>query len=648
MKRAVLGTAGHIDHGKTLLTKALTGVDTDRLAEEKARGITIELGFAPLKLKDGTLVSIVDVPGHERFVRTMMAGAAGIDCVLLTVAADDGVMPQTREHLDIIRLLQVQTGLPVITKCDLADEARLNEVEEQIGELVRGTCLEGRPACRVSALTGEGIEELKERIFSMVEGIRERSGERPARMEVDRVFPVEGFGTVATGTLTEGTLVPGREIELYPERIPGIVRSLQQHGRNEEKAEAGTRTAVSFSRLAKGYPLRGQTLAEPGSLAVTDVLTVQISVTDSCPWTIWNSSKMHFFHGTEETVCRLRLLDADRLRAGETGYAQLQMPRPVAVRLGDRFLLRFFSPVLTVAGGTVLAFSDRRLRRNRPEVTERLTRLASPELTERLDQLITDAGLEGTDAEGLRLLTGCAPEEFRRAEQALTDAGLLVKLPDGCLISADVEKRALEAGLAVLDRYHEDYPLMRGMPQNRWRQAVGGTRPDPLGAGTGRPHGIRAGIHAGAQDHAAEDPPLLPGGMDEGSGPEGDGRKVRRTGTALSADDAASPGGREPGEPVAALRRAPGSLRRGAGTLPPAVPGAGRRHPGRIPHRRGDLQEILPAVSGILGPYRPVPEDRGCPRSDGTGEGMTDRRPGACRAGPLDFARTPGTMGENE
>ena len=483
MKRAVLGTAGHIDHGKTLLTKALTGVDTDRLAEEKARGITIELGFAPLKLKDGTVVSIVDVPGHERFVRTMMAGAAGIDCVLLTVAADDGVMPQTREHLDIIRLLQVQTGLPVITKCDLADEARLNEVEEQIRELVRGTCLEGRPICRVSAMTGEGIEELKERIFSMVEGIRERSGERPARMEVDRVFPVEGFGTVATGTLTEGTLVPGREIELYPERIPGIVRSLQQHGRNEEKAEAGTRTAVSFSRLAKGYPLRGQTLAEPGSLAVTDVLTVQISVTDSCPWTIRNSSQMHFFHGTEETVCRLRLLDADRLRAGETGYAQLQMPRPVAVRLGDRFLLRFFSPVLTVAGGTVLAFSDRRLRRNRPEVTERLTRLASPELTERLDQLITDAGLEGTAAEGLRLLTGCAPEEFRRAEQALTDAGLLVKLPDGCLISADVEKRALEAGLAVLDRYHEDYPLMRGMPQNRWRQEAApgmGTVPEAL------------------------------------------------------------------------------------------------------------------------------------------------------------------------
>ena len=483
MKRAVLGTAGHIDHGKTLLTKALTGVETDRLAEEKARGITIELGFAPLKLKDGTVVSIVDVPGHERFVRTMMAGAAGIDCVLLTVAADDGVMPQTREHLDIIRLLQVQTGLPVITKCDLTDEARLNEVEEQIRELVRGTCLEGRPICRVSAMTGEGIEELKERIFSMVEGIRERCGERPARMEVDRVFPVEGFGTVATGTLTEGTLVPGREIELYPERIPGIVRSLQQHGRNEEKAEAGTRIAVSFSRLAKGYPLRGQTLAEPGSLAVTDVLTVQISVTDSCPWTIRNSSQMHFFHGTEETMCRLRLLDADRLRAGETGYAQLQMPRPVAVRLGDRFLLRFFSPVLTVAGGTVLAFSDRRLRRNRPEVTERLTRLASPELTERLDQLITDAGLEGTDAEGLRLLTGCAPEEFRRAEQALTDAGLLVKLPDGHLISADVEKRALEAGLAVLDRYHEDYPLMRGMPQNRWRQEAApgmGTVPEAL------------------------------------------------------------------------------------------------------------------------------------------------------------------------
>ena len=483
MKRAVLGTAGHIDHGKTLLTKALTGVDTDRLAEEKARGITIELGFAPLTLPDGTMVSIVDVPGHERFVRTMMAGASGIDCVLLTVAADDGVKPQTREHLDIIRLLRVQTGLPVITKCDLADEARLREAEGQIRELVRGTCLEGRPVCRVSALTGQGIGELKNEILTMVEGIRERSGERPVRMETDRVFPVEGFGAVATGTLTEGVLVPGREIELFPERIPGIVRSLQQHGRNVERAEAGTRTAVSFSRLPKGYPLRGQTLAEPGSMAVTDCLSVQLSITDSCPWVIKNSSRMHLFHGTEETVCRLRLLDADSLRAGGSGYAQLQTEKPLAVRCGDRFLLRFFSPVLTVGGGSVLAWNDGRLKRNRREVLDRLDRLASPDAAERLYQMTEDAGLAGMPAETLRLLTDSAPEEFRREKEELTASDRLMELPDGRLLAEGPAERALARGLEILDAYHADYPLMKGMTQARWREQAapaGETVPEAL------------------------------------------------------------------------------------------------------------------------------------------------------------------------
>ncbi len=483
MKRAVLGTAGHIDHGKTLLTKALTGVDTDRLAEEKARGITIELGFAPLKLPDGTVVSIVDVPGHERFVRTMMAGASGIDCVLLTVAADDGVMPQTREHLDILRLLRVQTGLPVITKCDLADEARLLEVEGQIRELVRGTFLEGAPICRVSALTGQGIDELKQRICAMVEGIRERSGDRPARLEVDRVFPVEGFGSVATGTLTDGTLVPGQEIELFPDRISGVVRGLQQHNRNVDAAPAGTRTAVSFSRLPKGYPLRGQTLAEPDSLAVTDCLTVTLSITDGCPWVIKNSSRMHLFHGTEETVCRLRLLDADSLRAGGSGFAQLQTERPLAVRQGDRFLLRFFSPVLTVGGGSVLAWGDGRLKRNRREVLDRLRRLASPESAERLRQLAEDAGLTGVPAERLRLLTGATPEDFRTDREKLTAEGQLTELPDGRLLARGPAEQALARGLKILEAWHADYPLMRGMPQTRWREQAapsGETVPEAL------------------------------------------------------------------------------------------------------------------------------------------------------------------------
>ena len=234
MKRIVLGTAGHIDHGKTLLTKALTGVDTDRLAEEKARGITIELGFAPMRLPDGTEISLVDVPGHEKFVRTMMSGVSGVDGILLVIAADDGVMPQTREHFDILKLLGLRRGIVVLTKKDLADAARVETVRQEAVELVRGSFLENAPVCPVSAATGEGMEALKAEIACLVQDAAERSCERPFRLPVDRAFPVEGFGTVATGTLTEGTIRVGSPAALYPADVRGTVRSLQSHGRAEQ------------------------------------------------------------------------------------------------------------------------------------------------------------------------------------------------------------------------------------------------------------------------------------------------------------------------------------------------------------------------------------------------------------------------------
>jgi len=465
MKHIVLGTAGHIDHGKTLLTKALTGVDTDRLAEEKARGITIELGFAALKLSDGSKISIVDVPGHERFVKTMMAGAAGIDGVLLVVAADDGVMPQTREHLDIIRLLRVQTGLVVITKCDLTDAARLAVVEGQIRELTRGSCLEGQPICPVSAVTGQGIGELKAAIEALVSGISQRSASRPARLTADRVFPVAGFGNIVTGTLTEGCFTVGQEVEIYPSRQRCQIRSLQNHNKNQDSAPAGTRTAMSFSHLNADVLRRGCVIAQPDSVIVTDILTASLQITPDCPWQIKNSSRLHLFHGTEETVCRLRSLTADKLSAGQQGYAQLQLAEPVAVRPGDRFLLRFFSPVLTIGGGTILACRDGRLKRNAAAVMDRLQALDSPDPSVRLGQRIADAGLQGVEASELRLVCGQSEEEFVSVLSACSSA---VQLLPGRLYDSKVLDSCLDRGLAMLAAYHESYSLQSGMPQAQW------------------------------------------------------------------------------------------------------------------------------------------------------------------------------------
>lgn len=461
MKRVVIGTAGHIDHGKTLLTKALTGIDTDRLAEEKARGITIELGFAPMRLSDGTEISLVDVPGHEKFVRTMMAGVSGIDGVLLVVAADDGVMPQTREHFDILKLLDVRRGVVVLTKADIADADQIDAVRSQIAELVRGSFLESAPVCPVSALNGTGIDELKREIERMVLSIGERDCARPFRLPIDRVFSVSGFGSVATGTLTEGTMRVGAAVEIYPEQARASIRSLQTHGKAEETALAGMRTAVSFSALNADHLDRGQNAAEPDSLLTTDLLTARIAILDDCPYRIRNSSQLHLFHGTQECVCKLRLLDGDQLRAGESGYAQLKLAKPISVRWDDRFLLRFFSPVITVGGGMILSCGGTRLRRNNDAVLERLNRLADAD--HRLAQRIEDAGLSPVLRERLRRYGNLSPEEYARAESDVLRAGRAVEIVSGALIGRDSLARGLTECESLLSRFHREYPLQAGM-----------------------------------------------------------------------------------------------------------------------------------------------------------------------------------------
>jgi selenocysteine-specific elongation factor len=470
MKHIVLGTAGHIDHGKTRLTMALTGVDTDKLKEEKNRGITIELGFAPMTLSDGNKISIVDVPGHERFVKTMMAGASGIDAVLLVIAADDGLMPQTREHLDIIRLLRVQKGILVLTKCDLVDKERIAEVKGQVKELVAGSCLENAPICEVSAVSGAGIDQLKVEIETLVSQLKERNGKKPVRLSADRAFPVSGFGTVVTGTLTEGDLHVGDSVEIYPQKELCQVRSLQNHNKNEEMAFAGSRTAMSFSGLKKDVLAKGSTIAEPDSMIMTDLLTVFLQITPDSKYQIKNSSQLHFFHGTDEVVAKLRLLDSDKLLPGQSGYAQLKLSKEIAVRLDDRFILRFFSPVITIGGGQILSCNGKRLRRHYRPVLEKLEKLNSTDLAEKLEVRIEEAGILPISRHLLRIRANQSEEEYAPAEEKLLQSGKILEITEGKLISTAVIADRFEKVTELLQRFHDTYQLQPGMKLAEWRK----------------------------------------------------------------------------------------------------------------------------------------------------------------------------------
>ncbi len=312
MKNCIIGTAGHVDHGKTMLIKALTGMDTDRLKEEKKRGITIELGFAYLNLPDGGKAGIIDVPGHEKFVKNMLAGVGGMDLVLLVVASDEGVMPQTREHLDILSLLGIEQGILVLTKTDMVEPEWLEMVKEDVRSEVQGTFLEDAPMACVSSYTGEGIEDLRSLIFKKLEQAQEKDVHSPMRLPVDRVFSVDGFGTVVTGTLIEGTVREGDELTIYPSKLPAKVRNIQVHSQTAAQACAGQRVAVNLAGVKKEEIARGDYLAAPGSLQDSLMLDIKLKILPRCGREILNNSRLHFYHGAGSSLCKLVLLDREK------------------------------------------------------------------------------------------------------------------------------------------------------------------------------------------------------------------------------------------------------------------------------------------------------------------------------------------------
>lgn len=461
MKHVIIGTAGHVDHGKTELTRALTGTNTDCLAEEQRRGITIQIGFAQLELAHGLTASIIDVPGHERLIKNMLTGASGIDVVLFVVAADEGFMPQSQEHLDILSLLGVQAGIIVFTKADLVEPDWLEMVEADTRDRVAGTFLEGAPSIAVSSVTGAGIDELKQLVAGMVEHAAPKRLDLPFRMPVDRSFTIKGFGTVVTGTCTEGSVTVGETVEVYPERLSVRVRELQNHGISEKSSEAGMRVAANLAGVDQKQVAIGCTLAAPGTLTLTQMASVVISLTASAPFSVRNSSRVHVYAGTQETVARVRLLDRDELLPEETSWAQLTFEKPLALRNLDRFIVRFLSPLVTIGGGRVLDCHATRLRRHDAAVQERLEHLDGT-LAERVAQLTMDAGTVPCSLGQLALDAVASPDELEAVLGDLEAAGKIARfggVPFSDAAIGELKSRAV----ATASAYQAEHPLEAGM-----------------------------------------------------------------------------------------------------------------------------------------------------------------------------------------
>ncbi|HJR06848.1 MAG TPA: selenocysteine-specific translation elongation factor [Pyrinomonadaceae bacterium] len=474
MRSIIVGTAGHIDHGKTSLVRALTGVDADRLPEEKRRGITIDLGFAELSLGD-VRVGFVDVPGHERFVKNMLAGAHGLDAVALVVAADEGVMPQTREHFDICKLLGVRYGLIIITKTDAVDGELLELVRLDAQELVAGSFLEDAPVVAASTRTGAGLEELREKLREVAAQIPARSSRAVARLPVDRAFTMRGFGAVVTGTLVAGEIVEAQEMELLPARSRVRVRGVQVHGHATERATAGQRTAINLGGVDASAIERGMTLAPAGRLRATQMIDTELEVLPNAPRALRTRARVRVHLGAAEVLARVQVLeDAGEIAAGARGFAQLRLESPVVALPDERFIIRSYSPQRTVAGGRVLdAFAAKHRGRSRTPARQRLVALTEADTeAARLSLYVEAAGETGLRRADLAARTGWRDETLDAAlKEATTEGGALVEA-EGVYVARKIFENFIEAARIEVEAHHKREPLQRGLARETLRERV--------------------------------------------------------------------------------------------------------------------------------------------------------------------------------
>lgn len=470
MKNIIIGTAGHVDHGKTALIRALTGIETDRIKEEKKRGITIELGFAYLDLPNGDKAGIIDVPGHEKFVKNMLAGAGGIDLALLVVAADEGFMPQTREHLGILSLLNIPEGLIVVTKKDMVDEDWLEVVCEDIRAEVAGTFLEEAPILAVSSYTGEGIEELKKAIFALIDASSQtKNPNTPFRIPVDRVFSIEGFGTVITGTLIEGQMNVGDPVTIYPKGIETKIRNLQVHSHDVQTAYAGQRVAVNLASLKKTDLDKGDVVAQKDSMHVAMMLDAKMSVLKNCERDIFNGSRLHLYHGARDILCKCVLLDREVASAGDEVYVQLRLEEEIAAKAGDRFILRFYSPVETIGGGVILDSNPLKHKRNDETVLKALELKDKGSEKEKIEEALKEYSPRFETMDYLKIHTNIDSEMFDSIIQILLDEGTVFPISNNVVIHKNFLKSMEQRAEKMLSKYHEENPLRSGMKRDEFR-----------------------------------------------------------------------------------------------------------------------------------------------------------------------------------
>jgi selenocysteine-specific elongation factor len=475
MKRIIVGTAGHIDHGKTALVKALTGVDADRLKEEKERGITIDIGFADLTVGD-VHFGFVDVPGHERFVKNMLAGAHGLDLVMLVVAADESLMPQTREHFDICRLLEIKAGLVVITKCDLVDDEFAGLVEAEVSDYVSGSFLAGAPILRVSSRTGAGIDELKKTLAELAKKVSERDRAAVARLPIDRVFTIKGFGTVVTGTLVAGQIKTGDELEVYPSNgLRAKARGLQVHGKSTNEAFAGERTAINLQGIDLDEVARGQTLAPAGRLRATQLLDVRLQLLKTAPRPLRSRARVHLHLGTAEALARVVLLGQTELAPGAAAFAQLRLEAPLLALPGDHFIARSYSPTITIGGGTVVdALPAKHRARERARVVVQLELLAAADAGERLALLVEMGGESGMSHSELAARSGAPDALMKQALDKWTKTRRLLAAsanPPRLLGRTAFDELAKRVR-ATLKEFHRQQPLSAGMGREELREKL--------------------------------------------------------------------------------------------------------------------------------------------------------------------------------
>jgi len=467
----VVGTAGHIDHGKSALVKALTQIDPDRLAEEKRRGMTIDLGFAYMELPSGRRVGIVDVPGHQRFLKNMLAGVHGMDAVLLVIAADEGAMPQTREHLAIVDLLRIEHGLVVLSKADLVDDAWLALVRDDVARLLAGTSLERAPIVAASSVTGKGLEQLRAALDAELAITVPRPDVGRPRLPVDRSFAMSGFGTVVTGTLVGGALRQGAEVAVLPSGRRVRIRGLQQHNRPVDEARPGSRTAVNLSGLDHSEVERGDVLALPGTLATSRRLDVRLHVLPGAAQPLRHRQRLLMYHETAEVMVELSLLERDELAPGAAGWAQLFAAEPLVALDGDRFILRVPSPAATVAGGVIVDRAPRRHRRRDPGV---IRDLAARENADPATAAVLELGKHpwGLMDGELASYIGIPSSRLVQVLTPLADRGVLRRLPSGWL-GRDQWEGLRSRVTTSLEVYHQAQPLRRGMPKEELRSRTG-------------------------------------------------------------------------------------------------------------------------------------------------------------------------------